>query len=87
MALQSNISSDMVVVEPGATAPLTIDVENLGDSSDQVEVSVEGVDGEWIAIPVPTINLKPGEKQSVKIFFKPPRISESSPAITHSWLK
>jgi hypothetical protein len=67
----------MVVVEPGATAPLTIDVENLGDSSDQVEVSVEGVDGEWIAIPVPTINLKPGEKQSVKIFFKPPRISES----------
>ena len=77
MALQSNISTDMVVVEPGATAPLTIDIENLGETPDQVEVSIEGVDGEWIAIPVPTISLKPGEKQSVKIFFKPPRMSES----------
>ena len=67
----------MVVVEPGATAPLTIDIENLGETPDQVEVSIEGVDGEWIAIPVPTISLKPGEKQSVKIFFKPPRMSES----------
>jgi hypothetical protein len=77
MALQSNISSDMVVVEPGATAPLTIDVENLGESEDQIEVSIEGVDGEWIAIPVPVITLKPGEKQAVKVFFKPPRFSES----------
>ena len=67
----------MVVVEPGATAPLTIDVENLGEIDDQVEVSIEGVDGEWIAIPVPVVTLKPGEKQSVKVFFKPPRFSES----------
>jgi hypothetical protein len=77
MALQSNISSDMIVVEPGATAPLTIDIENIGPVDDQVEVSVEGIDGEWIAIPVPTVILKPGEKQSVKVFFKPPRFSES----------
>lgn len=68
----------MIVVEPGATAPLTIDVENTGTTEDQVEVSIEGVDGEWIAIPVPVVNLKPGEKQSVKIFFKPPRVSEST---------
>jgi hypothetical protein len=67
----------MVVVEPGATAPLTIDVENLGTIDDEVEVSVEGIDGEWIAIPVPIIKLKPGEKMAVKVFFKPPRFSES----------
>ena len=68
----------MVVVEPGATAPLTIEVENIGSTEDQVEVSVEGVDAEWIAIPVPVVTLKPGEKQAVKIFFKPPRVSEST---------
>ena len=67
----------MVVVEPGATAPLTIEVENIGTTEDQVEVGIEGVDGEWIAIPVPIVKLKPGEKQSVKVFFKPPRLSES----------
>lgn len=68
----------MVVVEPGATAPLTIEVENVGEAEDQVEVGIEGIDAEWIAIPVPVIALKPGEKQSVKIFFKPPRVSESA---------
>ncbi|MBS1701169.1 MAG: hypothetical protein JST12_05880 [Armatimonadetes bacterium] len=78
MALQSNISTDMVVVEPGATAPLTIEVENNGDVDDQIEVGIEGIDGEWIAIPVPVVELKVGEKQAVKIFFKPPRTSESS---------
>ena len=67
----------MVVVEPGATAPLTIEVENTGTSDDQIEVSLEGVDSEWIAIPVPVVQLKPGEKQSIKIFFKPPKVSES----------
>ncbi len=67
----------MVVVEPGATAPLTIEVENIGTANDEVEVGIDGIDGEWTAIPVPIIKLKPGEKQSVKIFFKPPRASES----------
>lgn len=68
----------MVVVEPGATAPLTIEVENVGSVEDQIEVGIEGIDGEWIAIPVPVVTLAPGEKQSVKIFFKPPRVSESA---------
>lgn len=68
----------MVVVEPGATAPLTIEIENTGVAEDQIEVGIEGIDGEWVAIPVPVVTLKPGESQSVKVFFKPPRVSESS---------
>ena len=68
----------MVIVEPGATAPLTIEVENTGTTDDQIEVGVEGIDGEWVAIPVPIVTLKPGEKQAVKVFFKPPRVSEST---------
>ena len=78
MSLVASISSESVVVEPGATAPLTLEVENRGESTENIEIGIEGVDGEWIAIPVPSVELKPGERQSLKVFFKPPRQSEST---------
>jgi hypothetical protein len=78
MSLTASISTDTVVVEPGTTAPLTIEIENTAETADQFEVGVEGVDPEWIIIPVATVELKAGERQSVKVFFKPPRQSEST---------
>lgn len=78
MSLVASISSETVVVEPGATAPLTLEVENRGEATENIEIGIEGVDGEWIAIPVPSAELKPGERQSLKVFFKPPRQSEST---------
>lgn len=78
MPLNASISTDSVVVEPGTTAPLTIEVENSGSEPDQYEIGIEGIDGEWIAIPVPVVDLKAGERQSVKVFFKPPRVAEST---------
>ncbi|MEI7576041.1 MAG: hypothetical protein WCK51_04050 [Armatimonadota bacterium] len=78
MSLVASISSESVVVEPGATAPLTLEVENRGEATESFEIGIEGIDGEWIAIPVPSAELKPGERQSLKVFFKPPRQSEST---------
>ena len=78
MSLVASISSESVVVEPGATAPLTVEIENQGEAVENVEIGIEGIDGEWIAIPVPSVEIKPGERQSLKIFFKPPRQSEST---------
>jgi hypothetical protein len=78
MSLTASISTDTVIVEPGTTTPLTIDVENTSDATDQIEVGIEGIDGEWIIIPVSIVELKPAEKQTIKVFFKPPRQSEST---------
>lgn len=78
MSLVASISSESVVVEPGATAPLTLEIENRGEVTENIEIGIEGIDGEWIAIPVPSAELKAGERQSLKIFFKPPRQSEST---------
>lgn len=78
MSLVASISSETVVVEPGATAPLTLDVLNQSEATENIEIGIEGIDGEWIAIPVPSAELKPGERQSLKVFFKPPRQSEST---------
>src|SRR5207253_10995896 len=40
-------------------------------------MQVEGIDPEWTASPEPVFNVGPGETHSQKLFFKPPRASES----------
>lgn len=77
MPISAKVSSDTVIVEPGQTAPLTIEIENTGSLDDRIEVGIEGIDGEWLAMPVSEVSLRPGEKQNLKVFFNPPRASES----------
>ena len=78
MSFLARLASDLITVEAGATTPLSIELINRGDSDDQFELSIEGLDPEWTAIPVPVVTLKEHETQDEKIFFKPPRVSESS---------
>jgi hypothetical protein len=77
MSFTVELAADQFSVDAGSTVPLTFSVSNTGSEAEQIEVSVEGLDSDWTAIPVPTFQLNPGEKQSEKIFLKPPRISES----------
>jgi len=78
MPLNLSVSTDSVTVEPGQAAPLAILVENDSTTEDTVEIGILGLDGEWVIIPVSQIELRPKDKQEVKVFFKPPRSSESS---------
>ena len=78
MPLNLSVSTDSVTVEPGQAAPLAILVENDSTTEDSVEIGILGLDGEWVIIPVSQIELRPNDKQEVKVFFKPPRSSESS---------
>lgn len=68
---------DELTVEAGATTPLTIEIINRSENSGQFEITIEGLDSEWTAIPVPLSTVGPGETQSEKIFIRPPRSSES----------
>lgn len=77
MSLTVRLTSDLVQVEAGATAPLTIEVVSRSEQPDQLEIQIEGLDPEWTAIPVPVFNLEAGETRSEKVFLKPPRASES----------
>lgn len=78
MSFLARLASDLITVEAGATTPLSIELINRGDSADQFELSIEGLDPEWTAIPVPVVTIKEHETQEEKVFFKPPRVSESS---------
>ncbi len=77
MSFTARLSQDLLAVEPGATSPLSFEVANRSEEADRFEVEIEGLDPEWTAIPVPTFKVDPGEVQTEKVFFKPPRASES----------
>ncbi|RYG43803.1 hypothetical protein EON79_16275, partial [bacterium] len=77
MSFRLSLDQDVVPVEPGATAPLTVTVIGDPASADRYELDIEGVDPEWKAIPVPIFVTEPGEVRSEKVFFKPSRASES----------
>lgn len=77
MSFSVRLAQDTVVVDPGINVGLDIEVANRADGTDQYELSVEGLDPEWTAVPVPTFSVSGHDIQIQKIFFKPPRTSES----------
>jgi hypothetical protein len=78
MSFTIRLSQDLTAVEAGSTVPLSIEITNKGDSVDRFEMQVEGLDPEWTASPEPVFSVGAGETHSQKVFFKPPRSSESS---------
>lgn len=77
MSFDARLSSEQIAVDPGVATPLEIVVENRSDEAQQFEIQIEGIDPEWVAVPVALFGVAPQESHGEKVFFKPPRISES----------
>ncbi|MCW5942623.1 MAG: hypothetical protein KIS66_10355 [Fimbriimonadaceae bacterium] len=77
MSFDARLSTDQVPVDPGVATPLVIVVDNRSDDAHQFEIQVEGIDLEWVAVPVPLFRVGAQESHTEKVFIKPPRISES----------
>ena len=80
MNFSVRLGAEHIAVDPGDSVPLAIEVTNAGDSTDQFEISVEGLDSEWTAIPTPSFSVPSGATVSQSIFFQPGRGSESTAA-------
>ncbi|MFZ4507679.1 MAG: hypothetical protein ACOYON_08305 [Fimbriimonas sp.] len=78
MAFTAALRSDLISVEAGATSPFTVEVSNKGSETERYELEIEGLDPEWTAVPVPVLDVHGFETISSKLFFKPPRSSESA---------
>ncbi|MBS1707291.1 MAG: hypothetical protein JSS65_01070 [Armatimonadetes bacterium] len=78
MSFAVTLLTDSAQVEPGTSVPVTVEVLNHGEAEDHFELSVEGLDPEWTAVPVPTFALEPGKGRSERFFLKPPRDSDST---------
>lgn len=77
MAFTAALRNDVLAVEAGSSTPLVVEVTNKGETNENVELQIEGIDSEWTAVPVPVLEVRPGETVSAKLFLKPPRVSES----------
>ncbi|MCC7434322.1 MAG: hypothetical protein IT363_06520 [Methanoregulaceae archaeon] len=77
MSFAVRLAADMIASEAGSTTPLDLEVANQSDQTDQYELSIEGLDPEWTAVPVPVFAVSAHDLQGQKVFFKPPRTSES----------
>ncbi len=77
MSFTIRLTQDLISSEAGATVPLSIEIENKGKADDRYEMQVEGLDPEWTASPEPVFTVGTKETHSQKVFFKPPRSTES----------
>ncbi|HMS55841.1 MAG TPA: hypothetical protein PKA27_10605 [Fimbriimonadaceae bacterium] len=77
MSFSARLATETISIEAGVTSPLGIEIANRGDEQDRFELTVEGLDPEWTAIPVPTFAVEAMENSTERIFFKPGRVSES----------
>lgn len=76
--IELKLSHDEIKIEPGGTAQLQVELTNTSDQADTIGLEVEGLDYEWVAIPVPTVTLDAHSRGSEKILLKVPRRSEST---------
>lgn len=78
MSFAVRLSADLLPVDPGSTVPLSVEVVNRGEEAEEFELSVEGLDPEWTAVPIPTFKADRQETHTEKVLFRPPRASEST---------
>ena len=72
------LSDTEVTVSPGSAVQMTIAMTNNQDEADRLSVEIEGLDVEWYAMPVSTINLPAGGSGSERIQFRMSRSSENT---------
>ncbi|MBP7689546.1 MAG: FHA domain-containing protein [Thermoflexales bacterium] len=71
------------IIDCEQTATCQVTIINGGDLVASFEVSVEGLDPDWVIIAPPTVNLNEGERGTVTIGIMPPRRSSSRAGAHH----
>lgn len=74
--IQVGLSAHDIAIEPGGTGQLTITITNNQPNGDHVAVEIEGIDVEWYALPVPSLNVAAGETQEARVLFRIAHTSE-----------
>jgi len=59
-------------MRPGETIEAKVELRNLGQSIDQLNVAVEGLESGWYTLPVSSVALFPNDKDELKIVLNPP---------------
>lgn len=78
MSFVVNLATEFTSIDPGSTIPIAFQVKNTGDGADHFEVTIEGIDQDWVSILNPTLTLGPGESVEENVLVRPHRTPESA---------
>src|SRR4030042_2641762 len=67
------VTPKSLVTRPGETAEAKVVLHNLGQSIDQLNVGIQGLDSSWYTLPVSSVALFPNDKDELKIVLSPPK--------------
>jgi len=76
MSFTLRLLTDLCSVEPGSVQPASVEIINRGESLDTFEITCEGLDPSWLAIPVPSFSVEAGDKRTERVLVQPPRESD-----------
>lgn len=57
--------------------PVGVVIKNDSDEADEYELRVDGLDAQWVAIPVATFSVEPGNSATERVILRPARTSEN----------
>jgi uncharacterized membrane protein len=75
--IQVTIAPTGFVVAAGGAAEAEATLHNLGQSVDQLTLSIDGLDPSWYSIPVSSVALFPNDQDKLKIIIHPPKTAET----------
>lgn len=76
-SIQVHLSSDRVVLEPGAKTEIVATIQNTGDVVEVFSIEIGGIEPDWYSLPVSSVSLFPGDKEEIRIAFSPPPATAS----------
>ena len=76
MTVTATLTLSELMIEAGDERACEVVVRNTGDVVDQLTVDVVGATAGWATAVPDTVNLMPGDEQTVQVFFAPPRSAE-----------
>ena len=71
------VDSTSFVLAAGDTAEVIATLRNLGQSVDQLTLSIEMLDPEWYSLPVSSVALFPNDQDNLRINLHPPKTAET----------
>ena len=71
------IEPTALAVAPGDTAEATATLRNLGQTVDQLTITIEGLDPGWYTLPVSSVALFPNDQDKLRIVLHPPEAAKA----------
>ena len=75
--IQVTVAPESLVTTAGETVETTATLHNLGQTIDQLTISIEGLDTSWYTLPVSSVALFPNDQDKLKIVLCPPKTPET----------